>query len=90
MTLTIAEADARLAPIATIMRVESTWVQDRSGERVVTLIAEARASAPGSVTRPSISGIGVSAQADSLDGCCAEIERLITGRPGAVDTEGGR
>lgn len=85
MTTTIAEADARLAPIAIVKRVAS-W--DHGGG--VTLVAEARASASGSVTRPSISGIEVSAQADSLDECCAEIERLITGRPGAADTEGGR
>ncbi len=88
MTLTIAEADARLAPIATIKRVESRW-SGAVGVDIV-IVAEARASAPGSATRPSISGIEVSAQSDSLDGCCAEIERLITGRAGAVDTEGGR
>lgn len=79
MTTTIAEADARLAPIATIKRVVAF-------EFGVTIHAEARASA----RHPSITGIEVSAQSDSLDGCCSEIERLITGRPGAVDTESGR
>ncbi len=84
MTLTIAEADARLAPIATIKRVESQ--RDRGCWVGLLIVAEARASAQ----HPSITGIEVSAQSDSLDGCCSEIERLIVGRPGAVDTESGR